>query len=191
MTLALFKLESFSAAQAGPAAQALYGQEAIDHAFAEGVASGLARREDDELRNLGAGLERLSRALGEDAERRTVLRNEAVAALAPILEAIVDSMAPADRSRQLESALQDELARLARLSSPLRARIACGPRLRGMIERCCAEAGIGEIDLTDTGSDRISLSLQGGRIELSPEKIAQDIRALISELKEDDPSWTR
>lgn len=190
MTLAMFKLESFTAPQAGQATEMVYGQDAIDRAYAEGLASGLARKDDDELRNLGSGLERLGRALGDDAERRAALRNEAVAALAPILDAIVDSLAPADRSRQLEAALRDELSRLARMSSPLRARVACGQRLRELVEHCCAETGIEGVDLVDADSDRISLSLQGGRIDLSPEKIAQDIRALISELKEDDTSWT-
>lgn len=189
MTLAIFRLESFGEARSRHFPEALFGREAVDNAFAEGLAQGLARKDDDELRNLGAGLERLCRALGEDDERRAALRHEAVNALAPILNAILDSVAPAGGSARLEAALRNELSRLAQLSSPLRVRIACGPRLRGLVERCCAELGLSGLELTDFETDRISLILQGGRIEVSPEKITEDIRALISELNEDDTTW--
>lgn len=188
MTLALYKLESFSGA--GKRAEPMFGKDQIDQAFANGLSEGLARKDDEQLRHLAAGLERLSRALAEDDARRAALRDDAVAALAPILDAIIDNLAPAAESHRLEAALRGELARLAQLSTPLRARIACCHRLRGMVERCLAETGLDAIELTEAETDRISLSLQGGRIEISPDQIAQDIRALISELKKDDSSWT-
>ncbi|MDP5308575.1 hypothetical protein [Paracoccus spongiarum] len=184
MTLAHFKLESFSAASAGMA-EMIFGKAELDQAYADGLAEGLTRREDEQLRNLGAGLERLAQALADDEARRIALRDEAARALAPILDAILDSIAPAADSLRLQGALRDELTRLARLGTPLRARIACGPRLRGLVERCLEEAGLAGIELSEAEADKICLSLQGGRIEISPAQIAQDIRALISELKED------
>lgn len=190
MTLAMFKLESFSAANAARTPEPLYDQGAVDEAFARGLTEGLARKDDEQLRTLGAGLERLARALADDAMRRAALRDEAVSALAPILEAILDNLMPASESRRIETALRDELGRLAQMAQPLRAKIACGSRLRAMVERCLAEQGLEAIEITEGDSDRISLSLQGGRIEFSPEQVALDIRALISELKEDDTTWT-
>lgn len=190
MTAAMFRLESFSGSQHATSAEATRLREAVDHAYASGFSDGMARKEDDQLRSLSAGLDRLSRALCDDEARLAVIRREAVAALAPILEAIVDSMAPASASRRLEAALRDELARLARMSAPLQAHISCGAQLRLMAERCVAESGLAGIELTDSASDRISLSLRGGRIELSPDEITQGIRALIAELKEDDATWT-
>lgn len=191
MTLAMFKLESFSAARGGHAAEAVFSREAVDQAYASGVADGQARKEDEQMRHLGAGLDRLSRALADDEARRATLRAEAVAALAPILDAILDSLTPAHDSRRLEQALRDELGRLAQLATPLRARIACSPQLRSLTERLLAEAGLEGIELGETDSDRISLSIQGGRIELSPEQVARDIRALVSELNEEETTWTQ
>lgn len=190
MTLAMFKLESFRSAQGTASTEAALAKEAVEQAYATGLADGLARKEDELQRNLSAGLDRLSRALRDDEARRAELRQEAVNALAPILGAIVDSMAPASASQRLEAALRDELARLAQMAIPLRARIDCGPELRSMAERCLIGAGLDGIELTDSDDNRIILSLQGGRIEFSPEQIAQDIRALVSELKEDDRTWT-
>ncbi|MBU3028610.1 hypothetical protein [Paracoccus marinaquae] len=191
MTFALFKLESFSATQPGLAAGTVYGPDDLDQAYARGLTEGLARREDEQMRNLAAGLERLGHALIDDSARRAALREEAVTALAPVLDAIVGSLTPAGESQRLETALREELSRLARLATPLRARIACGPRLRGLVERCLAAEGIDGVEVEDIDSDRISLSLQGGRIELSPRQITEDIRALLAELKEDKPTWTR
>lgn len=191
MTLALFKLESFTPQHPGGIAEAIYAKSDLDEAYANGLADGLSRKEDDEMRNLAAGLKRLEHALAEDGARRIELRNEAVATLLPLLEAIVDGMAPAHDGRRLETALRDELARLAHLATPLRARIACGAQLRGVVERCLSEGGIDGIELIETDGACISLSLQGGRIEISPEKIARDIRALLAELIEDENTWTQ
>lgn len=190
MTLAMFKLESFSSALAGHGAELTYDREAVDRAHADGVAEGLAQKEDEQLRNLGAGLARLARALGDDAERRAALRAEAVGALSPILDAILDNLAPTAESKRLQEALTAELGRLAQMAAPLRARITCSERLRGLVTRCLAETGIEGIEIEQSETDRISLSLQGGRIEFSPDRLTKDIRALISELKENDPSWT-
>lgn len=189
MTLAVFKLESFTAATQD--AQQAFAREALDQAFADGLAEGMARQQDEQARTLNAGLERLTRALADDEARRAELRREAVAALAPILAKILDCLAPAAESRRLEAALTEELLRLSRTAPPLRASIACGPSLRAMVDRCLAERGLEGIEVTAADSDRISLSLQGGRIELDPARVLDDIRALIAEINGNETSsWT-
>jgi hypothetical protein len=195
VTLAVFKLESFSAAVAAQGAALTFSREALDQAFADGLAEGMARQGDEQARTLNAGLDRLARALADDEARRVDLRREAVEALAPILTQILDCLAPAAQSRRLEEALTEELLRLSRAAPPLRASIACGPSLRAMVDRCLADCGLGGIEVTATESDRISLSLQGGRIELEPARLAADIRALLTEINEakpegDETSWT-
>lgn len=190
MTLAVFKLESFTAA-AAQGAQQVFAREALDQAFADGLAEGMARQQDEQARTLNAGLERLTRALADDEARRAELRREAVDALTPILAQILDCLAPAAESRRLESALTEELLRLSRTAPPLRASIACGPSLRAMVDRCLAERGLEGIEVRAADSDRISLSLQGGRIELDPACVLDDIRALIAEINGNETSsWT-
>lgn len=190
MTAAMFKLESFSSAMAGHGAPVTFTREAVDRAFADGLAEGLARKESDDLRNLGAGLERLQRGLSDDHGRRSQLRQEAVEALAPILTQMLDCLVPSAESQRLEKALNDELVRLARAHDPLRAIISCNAALRPMVDRCLTETGITDIDVIEAETDRISLSLRGGRIELSPDTIARDIRQLIAELQGENATWT-
>jgi len=62
--------------------------------------------------------------------------------------------------------------------------------MRGMVEHCLAEAGLDEIELVASDSDRISLSLSGGRIDFSADRMANEIRELIAEIKGEDAAWT-
>lgn len=190
MTLAMFKLESFTTALAGHGAKLCYDRQALEKAHADGVAEGLARQEDDQMRNLCAGMDRLARALSDDEQRRAALRSEAVTALSPIFDAILDNLAPAAESKRLEIALTEELSRLAQMATPLRAQIACGAGLRDLVERCLTESGLDNIEISEVPADRISLSLQGGHIEFAPDRIAAGIRALIAEIKEKETPWT-
>ncbi|WP_207100021.1 hypothetical protein [Paracoccus shandongensis] len=195
MSFAVLKLESFSAAVAAQGAALTFSREALDQAYADGLADGAARQSDEQARTLSAGLERLARALANDEARRAELRREAVEALAPVLAQILDCLAPAAESRRLEAALTAELLRLSRMAPPLRASIACGASLRAMVERCLAECGLEGIDVTESQAERIALSLQGGRIELEPARVAEGIRALIAEINGskpdgDETSWT-
>lgn len=186
----MFKLESFTAAMSQRGSMVTFGREAVDQAHAEGLAEGLARKADEDVRSLSAGLEQLRHCLQDDQARRAALRQDAVQALSPILEQILDCLLPAETSARLEAALKDELLRLSRSATPLRAVISCNARLRATVERCLNDTGITDVELTESSEDKISLSLQGGRIELSPENVAADIRRMISELKIEDPIWT-
>ncbi|WP_410216417.1 hypothetical protein [Paracoccus sp. (in: a-proteobacteria)] len=190
MSLALFKLESFTNAVPAPAAEIAYTRRDLDQAYAEGFAEARAQAEDAELRALGAGLGQLALALADEETRRASLRQEAVEALAPILTQVLDLMAPPLASRRLEEALRAELSRLASRGSALIARVTCSDRLRPMVERCLAEAGLNGIQIDPAPADHIIVTTQGGRIELVPDTIAGDLRALISEIKEDETTWT-
>ncbi|WP_265501948.1 hypothetical protein [Paracoccus beibuensis] len=190
MSLAMFKLESFSTALTDRGAVVTFTQEELDQAYADGVADARAQAEDAELRSLGAGLAQLAESLAADEARRQQLRQDAVDALCPILTQIVDLIAPPASSRRLEEALRAELARLAQRSQPLTARIACSDRLRALVELCVAQAGLDGIEIGAAPTDRILVTLQGGRIEIAPDAIAGDIRALLEEINEDQNQWT-
>lgn len=190
MTLAMFKLESFSAPPAGQVVEVTYSQEDLDRAFADGQSQARAAAEDDDLRALVEGLDRLAASLAEEEARRRQLRLEAVAALAPILHQILDLMAPAASSRRLEEALLAELDNLATRAAPLTARIACSARLMPLVGRCVTRSGLQDIAIDEVPDDHITLTLQGGRIDFSPDSIARDIRALVAEINEEDGPWT-
>ncbi|HIC67100.1 MAG: hypothetical protein ABGW82_08860 [Paracoccus sp. (in: a-proteobacteria)] len=190
MSIAMFKLESFTSAMAEQGARVTYDRASLDQAFADGVTEGLARAQREDMNSLSAGLERLAKALGDDEDRRAALRQEALSSLAPVLEQILDCLVPASESPRLEAALTEQLMRLSREGSALRASISCSPAMRGMVEHCLAEAGLDEIELVASDSDRISLSLSGGRIDFSADRMANEIRELIAEIKGEDAAWT-
>lgn len=190
MAPALIKLESFTAALPGKRHERSYTRDDLDLAYADGLAEGRAQRREEELHSLHCSLERMAVALAEDDARRAELRDEAVAALAPVLSEILDSLAPSARSRKLEQALLDELRRLSSMSAPLRCRITCPPGLHDMVQRCLRETGLDTITPEQGDGNRINLSLEGGRIEFQPERMAQDIRALIAEITEREEKWT-
>ncbi|SIT01787.1 hypothetical protein [Paracoccus saliphilus] len=189
MANAAIKLESFSPARQCPAA-VTYSQDELDRAWADGRAEGRAQRESEEIEQLRSALDLLARALSDDDERRIKLRNEAVAALFPLIPEIVDALAPSVASQRLERALTGELERLARATPPVRAHISCSEKLREMVENCIGQSGMTGIEAEVTDCDRISLSLSGGSIEFSQQKIARQIRELIDEIKEDMAAWT-
>ena len=186
----MFRLESFSSAGVDRGAEVTFSRQDLDQAYAEGFAEARAQSRDEDLRILGDSLERLAVSLSDDDTRRNRMRREAVEALGPILTQILDIMAPPLASRRLEEALRAELDRLAQRSSTLTARIACSARLRPLVERCLEHSGLAGIEIDATLTDRITVTIAGGRIELAPEAIAAQIRALITEIKEDGTSWT-
>ncbi|RNF32915.1 hypothetical protein [Paracoccus methylarcula] len=186
------KLESFDRARQSPAPPTItYSRDDLERARAEGVSEGRAQREAEEIGQLRTSLEFLARTLSDEEERREKLRAEAVAALFPLISGIVDAFARSTAaSQRLEQALTAELDRLARASPPVRAHISCGEKLRDLVDGCISQSGMTGIELTTTESDRVSLSIEGGGIEFSQEKIARQIRELIDEITEDMAAWT-
>lgn len=190
MSLAMFKLESFGIpADPQPPAPS-YGQADLDRAFAEGIACARAEAEDAQMRSLTAGLSQVAEGLAAEDGQRHALRQEVLEALLPVLHHVLDLMAPPLASRRLEEALGAELARLAHRARPLGLQIACGARLEGLVRRCLDRAGLEGVALDPHPEDRITVSLQGGRIEFNPEAVAAEIRALIAELAQETGTWT-
>lgn len=191
MNLASFKLESFSRSDRPvEIAEVSFCRDDLDQAYTDGYAEGKAQAHDAQLQELDACLSALSMTLTEDEARRAALRREAVAALSPVLMQILDLMAPPGESRRLEDALNAELLRLAGRAGPLKARIACGPGLRAMVARCVEAHGLTNLEIAEIPAAKVSISLEGGRIELAPETVAQDIAALIADIKEGAGEWT-
>ena len=190
MTLAMFKLESFSNAPVDHAPPMIFTQADLDRAFAEGAEEATLKSQDDQLRALDAALTQLARTMADDETRRARLRSEAVAVLGPILTQIIDLMAPPHASGRLEKALVHELERLAQETTPLIAQITCSDRMRDMVERCLTQTGLQSIAVAPAATDTITVTLEGGRITLDPETITGDIRALIFEITEEDTTWT-
>lgn len=183
MASAAIELESFTPDRRRETVQ-MFSQEELDNARAEGFSEGRTERENEETEQLRAGLEKLAGALSENDEQATRIRAEAVAVFIPLLSGIVDALAPSAASQRLEQALTEELNRLAREVPPVRAHISCSETLREQVENCITKSGLKQIEVETTATDHVLLSLSGGSIEFSQEKLADQIRELIDEIKE-------
>jgi hypothetical protein len=191
LTLTMFKLESFShPAATVEIAEVSFCRDDVDQAYADGYAAGKSEAYESQAEELARHLSELSQTLAQDDSRRAVLRSEAVATLAPVLSQILDLVVPAGQSRRLEETLNAELIRLASQAPSLRVRIACGPGLRTMVERCLSENGLSGLVIDDIPAAKVNIMLEGGRIEISPEQVAQNLAVLIADIKEEAAEWT-
>lgn len=185
MSSTAIKLEAFIPAKLQPAPEPTFTLDDLNRARAEGYANGDEQARNGDIHQLCAGLERLSQSLADAQSLRHQILTEMSTAFIPLMSGIVDALAPLHASQRIERALSAELTRLTDDENPISARIACNDRLRGMVERCIADADIAGIALDDTVSDCISLSFTGGHIEFSNEKIISEIKNIINELSED------
>ncbi|SCY75954.1 hypothetical protein [Paracoccus tibetensis] len=191
MTAAILKLESFDRPPvAQPTPEQAFDRDDLDQAFADGFAAGKAEADEAQMSRLETCVAQLSELLREDEARRDALRGEAVAALSPILTHILDLMAPASQSRRLEETLLAELVRIAGRSSPLKARITCAPPLLGMVQRCLEQVTDTPIEIDCREDAELSIRLEGGRIDICPDRAGREIAALIAEINEENQEWT-
>lgn len=191
MTAAIFKLESFDRPTTLPAqAGETFDRDDLDQAFADGFSAGKAEGDQLQLERLEGALSQLSALLTDEDARRAALRAEAVSALSPILSHAMDLMAPKAQSHRLEEALIAEMTRIAGRAVPLKARIVCPPPLLDFVRQCSSAANPAiEVDCRD-GAD-LEIVLEGGRIDISPDRIAAEVAALLAEINEENPEWTR
>ena len=187
MSAAVFRLESFAAAAPEP----VFTRADLDAARAEGRAAAEAEALRASHRAVTDALQALAAELAADETRRAAMRLEAVAALAPVVQAAVTLMAPPATSGRIEAALMEELRRIAAGTAPLAARIRCDATMRPMLERCLAATGLGAIDIAPAQTGGLTIDLQGGRIEFDPERVAAGLQAILDDIQKDDTTWTR
>lgn len=186
MSLPVIKLESFAPASSMSRVAVAAARAALDEAYERGIADGRIAQRDGETIALTAAMAELAKQLAADELRRNELRQEAVKALAPLLSAVLDAVAPLGTAARLERDLADELARLARQIPPTSCQIACSAEMRPLVERCAAAADLPAVGIVEQPlGQTVRLSLQGGHVEFSQDQIVQSLRRLIAEIQED------
>ncbi|MDM7457945.1 MAG: hypothetical protein P3W94_001000 [Paracoccus sp. (in: a-proteobacteria)] len=182
----MFKLESFARPAIGAEfSETRYCRDDVDQAYADGYATGRSDATEAQIEDLHRALAALSAVMAEDDARRNALRQEAVDALLPVLEQIIDLMAPVEISRRIEETLADELRRLAHGAAPVHAQILCGPSLRGLVRESLKAHDLHRIQIIDIDEPVIRIRLEGGRIEIAPEQVAKNIAAVIAAAREE------
>ncbi|MCQ0971047.1 hypothetical protein MLD63_11500 [Paracoccus sp. TK19116] len=181
------KFETFAIDPAGHG-HARHTAEDLARARNEGFRAGEQAGRSEDVAAMTHAIDTLSRSLADDSVRAAACRAETVAALAPVLDAIVDIFAEAGPARRMREDLQAELARLAggTLVAPLA--IAGPAALQEMVLAIASQVGLERMTYTPT-SDKAGITLTPGtgRIEFSQDRAVAEIRRLIAELQEEAP----
>lgn len=183
MKSASLRLESFAA----PRAPQKITAAALDEAYHSGHERGLAEGREASLDALTAEMGRLRQALANLGSRDQEIRHETLASVAPALGLIIDLLGPAGARDRLLNSLQAELARLTQGEASPRLAIRCPPDMRPDVEACLVRAGL-EAALQDGAPDSpgIEILADGGRIRLDPRRPAEELRAIIDELQNEE-----
>lgn len=181
MKSAALKLESF--APPAPARPAAPTAEDVERASHEGYERGLREGREASLEALACELRQVSDNLSlRENERREVTEGVLVS-LRPVLNGLVDLLAPLWARGALASALEQEIARCLRTQPRAALAIRCPPDLEEDVRDCVARISGHAIAVEHAGpGEPAALHLDEGRITLEPERILAGCRAIIDEL---------
>jgi hypothetical protein len=189
MNPAAFKLECF---QQAPRADAVthYDRRALDRAYQNGLAEGLRQQQHAEFHALLTAIEGLCRSLQEDDSRRSAIQHETVASFAPILTEILGTAFSQGESRRVEQALRHQLTLLIKASPERRLRIFCPEALRPMVDEVLTSLPGAPVEATTAASKGVEIVFEGGRTELSPQRVASQISDILRENLNLETTWT-
>lgn len=183
MAHAAVKLESFTPCVIAEPSAA-FTQDDLDRAREEGLAEGAASARDEQVRELLAAMRQLCAEYSDSAERTQKIYLETIESLQPVLAEIVEALAPTSCSSRLETALMETFEKLGQSETPGGVRITCGSKLKDIVDRCLSDSGLSAVEVEYDDSREVSLSLSGGRIEFSQDRITREFRKLIEEITE-------
>ncbi|SMO74204.1 hypothetical protein [Paracoccus laeviglucosivorans] len=180
MKSAVLRLESFASVTVAPMPAPTV--EDVDAAYQAGYADGLAAGRQAALDDLTQQLAQIGGALRDNDIENSRIRNETLATVQPVLAAIVQTLGQSSIRERLLAALGQELEMLARHGDTAVLKIRCPPDLDQDVAQCIARAGFANIALEPCDMTGAEIVTQGGRIHFSPEKPAQDMIELLSEI---------
>lgn len=186
MKTAALRLDCFTPRTPEAAASAL--ADALGDAFRQGHELGLSEGRSASLDAVSQALDDLRHDLAASTETRLGHRREFLAEMAPVLEQIVDLLAPGARAGQLCAALEQELARLAGHSPERAVLIRCPADLRPQITACLARAGSPTARLEELlpGQDMVELTCDQSRTLIDPSRLTLALKAIIAEITAED-----
>ncbi|WP_134724867.1 hypothetical protein [Paracoccus luteus] len=181
----LLQLERFDRAREQAQPVPRFGPADLDAAHARGLAEGAEAARQDATERLIAELAGMQAALARHDADRAGERRAAVQSLAPVLDALVAGALPAVARARLQSALLQELTRLADTARPLQGVVRCGPDLAPFVAACAERAGLTGLAVDDSGPPGTAEArVTGGVIAFDQQSAAQELRQLLSEFIE-------
>ncbi|AGT07445.1 FliH/SctL family protein [Paracoccus aminophilus] len=187
MTPNVLRLDCFSSPEPAPV-EAPPDPEALDRAYQLGLAEGFEQGRSSEIATLTLEIAQLSRQLDATREEAQDGRRAALAALTPILAAILGAVGPRGVLERLQEMLMTELSRLVENAPYKRCTIRCNPDLAAVVQSCVDQIGPAQIRVEeDAGFDGLELSVDGGVIAFDPRIVMARIAARINDLLEENP----
>lgn len=184
---AVLQLERFDRPEALLPEPCHFTQADLDAAWAEGHAAGTASAQDSAADRLTAAIAGLGAQLDEATGHASAESRRAVAALGPVVSALIEGIMPALARARLESALLSELMQLSTAVSPLSAAIRCGSDLAPFVTACAARAGIETLRIDAGGPPgTVEIDLLGGSITWDSAAITRQLGDLVREIMETD-----
>lgn len=186
MKPAVLRLDSFSS---GPSAGARLAAAAErDEAFQLGYEKGLAEGREGSLDALTDALAGLGRDMQASQQAEAALRRELRAALAPVLDTIVDLLGPRSEKERLRHALGEELARIVEHVPDGTVILRCPQDLQPDLADCIDRARFpnARIEPLSAGLDRVELAAGQGSIILDPSLFTAGLKAIIDDIKTGD-----
>lgn len=187
MKSAAIRLDSFSAQLTQPnGRQAL--DAAVEEAFHRGHELGLNDGREASLDALTAALRDLQQQnlaashLAADAQR------EVTRMLAPVLSAIIDTLAPHASAERLQNALMQELMRMGEAALPRQLRIRCTPDLRPDVELCLAQLGSAESQIEEITGEEPSVELIADKatVRFEPQLAIAELKSIVNDIMTED-----
>ena len=180
MTAPALRLESFASRQ--PPARNLTEadlakawQDGRDHALQTATVTGLARLAD-EIRQLSDAMTRL------DAERAHA-RAEVIAAVGPVLTALVDILGPVCLRERLIAEILSEVATLQQGGGPDQIALHCPPDLAPVLKDRLAQVACRATVIVDERLTEATVELRAasGHTRLEPDRMLSRVRAILDE----------
>ncbi|SMG33144.1 hypothetical protein [Paracoccus sp. J56] len=175
------RLESFTSPP--PAAQAAI-TIAEEEAFQNGYEKGFAEGRELSLDALTSALTTLHRDLLTAHKRESELRRDLQTALTPVLQAIVDLLAPRSEQERLCHALTAEIGQIIKHTPGQIITIRCPEDLQPDLADCLERAGIldARIEAADTGQSIVELTAAQGQIIFDPASAIAGLKSIINDI---------
>lgn len=159
-------------------------EEDIQRFYEQGFQAGEAHARAQALNGLRTDLTAMSHQLQANENQLLEAHQGTVCALMPLLEAALDKIGPPALKVRLYAALEAELRRLARSSSPLRCTLRCGASVAEDIRQIIAASGLSniQVEAMDHDMNRVELLVDGGTIIIDPAAAAESIKNLLGQI---------
>lgn len=162
----------------------------LTSAFDDGYAQGSEAARKSQLGNLAEALNELSEKLQDEDMTRSAIQAEVLSTLAPLLELLMNELAPLGIRARLKQMLATEFQRMVDDGTPRQCTIRCDPQLAGEVRNILQQFPLKHVQIEPLASAglRVELSLDGAGPVFNPAALISGIRAFLQHPSTEAPN---